>query len=144
MKIEWIAEYNLGIERIDEQHKWLIKLYNNIDNALNTKQSSDVLNTYIKGLLHYTRFHFNEEEHELKQVNYPKYTEHKEMHNKFILKVNDFLTDFNEGNTETVTEVLYFLKDWLLNHILREDKKYVPLIKGSNLENLASTGTIRQ
>jgi len=131
MRIEWIPEYNLGIERVDEQHQWLVKLYNNIDNAKSRNSSAEIIGTYMKGLIHYTRFHFSAEEGELRKVNYTSFNEHKQMHEHFINKINQFLYEFENGNQEIVNDVLDYLKDWLIGHIMREDKKYVPFVKGA-------------
>jgi len=133
MKIEWTSQYNLGIEKIDEQHQWLVKLYNNIENAFSRKQSAEILGTYLKGLLHYTRFHFSSEEADLISFNYQYLEEHKAMHDLFIKKINAYLKEFDQGNEQVVAEVLQFLSNWLQNHILVEDKKYISEYSISNL-----------
>ncbi|MDH4200932.1 MAG: bacteriohemerythrin [Spirochaetia bacterium] len=129
MQIQWGSQYNLGIKMIDDQHQWLINLYNKIDSAKSRNQPVEILGTYMKGLLHYTRFHFNAEENELKRIDYKQFVEHKDSHERFIKKINESLQEFDQGNEEVVVYVLDYLKDWLLNHIMREDKKYVPLMK---------------
>ncbi|MDH4263899.1 MAG: bacteriohemerythrin [Spirochaetia bacterium] len=132
MQIQWTSQYNLGITMIDDQHKWLVDLYNKIDNAKSRNQPAEILGTYMKGLIHYTRFHFNAEENELKRIDYKQFVEHKASHEKFITKINEFLNEFSQGNEDVVQYVLDFLKNWLLNHIMHEDKKYVPFMKTSS------------
>ena len=131
MQIEWNAQYNLGITMIDDQHQWLVNLYNKIDSAKSRNQPAEILGTYMKGLLHYTRFHFNAEENELRKINYNQFVEHKAFHEKFIISINQYLEQFDEGNEAVVNQVLQYLREWLLNHIMREDKKYVPFMKAS-------------
>lgn len=54
-------------------------------------------------------------------------------HKIFTNEVNKFKNDFESGKIAMTISVLSFLKDWLLNHIAEEDKKYELCFKQNGL-----------
>lgn len=127
MKIEWKSEYNIGIDLVDEQHEWLVRLYNNIAKAHAGNHTIEILARYMKSLVHYTQFHFSAEERELEKLKYAELDFHKKQHEQFVRKINEYMHAIGHGKHEVVPTVLDFLRNWLLDHILYEDKKYVEL-----------------
>ena len=65
----------------------------------------------------------NEEEWMAKH-NYRGLNEHRELHKGFIMRIQDFAREYNLDKESLNTEMLLFLKDWIINHILKEDRKY--------------------
>ncbi len=68
------------------------------------------------------------EEKYFDQFNYPETTKHKAIHKKLLGQVSDVVNQINEGQDVNLIEVLSFLKNWLQNHILIEDKQYAPFL----------------
>ena len=69
----------------------------------------------------------------MKTCDYPYYLHHKKSHDDFASLALDLKTQFDNGNVMLSVKVGKFLKDWLVNHILGEDKKYVPFLNGKHL-----------
>ncbi|MCX6151352.1 MAG: bacteriohemerythrin [Ignavibacteriales bacterium] len=120
----WNEEYSVGISSIDEQHKKLFEILNNLHDAMKIGKAKNILSQIITELFEYTTFHFSTEENYLQTYNYPTYLGHKKEHNIFVAKVIEFQDKFNLSSGMTSIEMLHFLKDWISQHVMGTDKKY--------------------
>jgi len=57
---------------------------------------------------------------------YSTYTRHKNQHSKFKKKIADFCFEAIHSKQPIPSETLAYLKDWLINHILKPDLQYKP------------------
>ncbi len=127
--IKWTDKYSIGIKEIDNQHKGLVIIINELFKLMSEGKAKSQLNDIFDHLTHYTKKHFSTEELVLYKYAYPELEQHKNEHKKFIKKIENFRSDFVNKKITLSLEVLNFLKDWLLNHILISDKKYSVHIK---------------
>jgi hemerythrin-like metal-binding protein len=118
---------SLHIDAIDTQHKELIYLLQQLSNlnsiGINGENSKEKLSNYIQKLLHYAQYHFQTEEELMKEINYPALSQHKKLHQGFCLKIEKFARDFQHGEKYLSDDIIFYLKDWTINHILKEDAK---------------------
>ena len=124
----WTAQYETGIFMVDTQHKKLVDAINTLHDAMKDGKGKEVAEKTINFLVDYTIQHFSSEEGLMKQKNYPDFTNHKLMHDKFIQEVKDIRTKYQAGKILPM-QVSSILSEWLKNHILGTDKKYVPFLK---------------
>ena len=87
-------------------------------------KSKSVVDKILLELLNYTEFHFGKEEKEMKDINYPGLDEQIRMHKIFVDKIRSFKEEFESGEALMSVKIIDFLKDWLLSHIIKIDKKY--------------------
>jgi len=127
--INWDSKYEFGIQEIDNQHKKLADLINKIYDAHNEGHGRDVLGSVFIDLVFYTKIHFNKEENYMEEANYPNLDEHRKLHRELTDQVHQLEQKYKSGDLNIDNKLLDFLKDWLTNHILKEDKKYVPYVK---------------
>ncbi|MGB4466513.1 MAG: bacteriohemerythrin [Azovibrio sp.] len=129
----WSDELVLGIDSIDNQHRWLVNATNQIYEQIESQNPDpQIVGEVLEGLVDYTMNHFVLEEDLFKRFNYPETAAHKQEHDKFTHQATKMLLDFEQG--EPVTEdALEFLKAWLIHHILRVDKAYVPFLKANGV-----------
>lgn len=125
----WQDEFSVGIELIDEQHRWLV----DVTNSLHQEMSLPTLNRalvgdILDGLMTYTVNHFIVEEELFTRHDYPQRVAHKAMHDHLTKVVLGILTDFERG-MEVQEAVLELLKNWLTHHILKEDRAYIPFFQ---------------
>jgi len=69
----------------------------------------------------------------MKKSGYPAYLEHKQKHEKFYDQIAVFKEELSKNNTAIYDEIAEFLKTWLFEHIMENDKKYVPCLTKSGL-----------
>lgn len=125
----WQDEFSVGIALIDEQHRWLVDVTNDLYQEMSsTTVNRPLVGEILDGLMNYTVNHFIVEEELFARHNYPQRVAHKAMHDHLTKVVMGILTDFERG-MEVQEAVLELLKNWLTHHILEEDKAYVPFFK---------------
>jgi hemerythrin len=123
--IEWTNDISVGIASIDEQHKKLIAMLNELYNASNDGLGAQAVGQTLSGLIQYTIEHFQYEEQLFAQTNYPAAEEHKREHEELTRTVMDIREKFQEKPSATMPqEVLQFLVKWILDHTMGSDKNY--------------------
>jgi hemerythrin-like metal-binding protein len=123
--VEWDDSYSVGFPAIDDQHKVLIAMINDLY-QLGQNDNVDAKVAFAKTLKKagdYAMTHFHDEEKILEKAAYPGLPEQKKEHASFMKEVWNEFNLFNEGKKSPVG-LADFLKKWLLNHIAVMDKKY--------------------
>lgn len=129
--IQWRDSYSVGVARFDKEHRRLVELINDMFIIVRDKGDSAALNTVVQALIEYTEYHFSSEEEAMEEANYPDLVEHKQHHADLKKKVTTFLEQITAGGEDVRTELYHFLREWLINHIVKEDKKYTEYLKPS-------------
>ena len=124
--ISWSATFSVGIKVIDDQHKELFALVNDMFNhVVGDAQAERVyFKQVIQKAVDYVKVHFSTEEKIMLHADYPGYGEHKKAHDTFVLTIVDKVKDFEAGKKFTLLEFTQFLKEWILTHIAIMDKGY--------------------
>jgi hemerythrin-like metal-binding protein len=121
---EWTEEYSVSVKRFDGEHKKLFSLLNELNEAMAKGQGRLVVSNVLQQLLTYTREHFAAEETAMRAVAFVGLASHMAEHRALTQKVEKFSADYSKGDTSITIDVLYFLRDWLENHILATDRQY--------------------
>ena len=127
--VSWDNVYSVGFEPIDNQHKELVKMINELfESSKKGASAADkaFLQT-IKKAADYARDHFSDEDKYMVQAGFPKLDEQRKQHDDFLETVMKAMSEFEAGKTAPV-ELARFLKNWLLNHIAVSDKQYAPYL----------------
>ena len=122
--VEWDDAYSVDIQEIDEQHKCLIAIMNELYTALANKSNRDLIADVLNKLVEYTKVHFAVEETLMRVFHYEDYEAHKAIHDRIVSKVLEYQGQFQAGDDKVGMELLMFLKDWLFDHINKVDKSY--------------------
>lgn len=127
--LQWNDTYSVGFKLIDDQHKILISLINDLYVA----KRFGTLKTAIVGVLEklatYTVYHFNAEKELFAQYKYPKSSEHLAEHDYFVDQVKAFQKALITERTMLSLKTIDFLKDWTITHILGSDKEFGEFVK---------------
>ena len=127
---EWKPEYTVQIGSIDNQHQQLFEIGRELHAAMSKGAGKEVLGKTLDRLIKYTAVHFAHEEQAQIAAGYPDFAAHKALHVALIKKVQEFQKKIAEGQAAVTIELLDFVQNWLSNHILKEDHKYIPFLKG--------------
>lgn len=133
LNFQWTEEYDVGVQKFNEQHMRLLTILKDIYKAMDDKRDRATLVKIINDLLQYGKEHLAEEEACLLENNYPDFAEHKKQHNYFINRMIQFCEDFNDEKFTLHFEIAVFLKNWILNHILVVDKKYESFLNSKGI-----------
>lgn len=119
-------EYYIGVEKIDMQHTELFHIADEAYMLLKENFVADKFDNIVAiivGLKEYAIQHFADEEAYMLSIGYKKFLSHKTEHEDFIEKVNGIDFDSMDHNqTGTLLDIMEFLNDWLVHHILEKDK----------------------
>lgn len=127
--IKWSdADYSTGLNTIDEQHKKLIDLINEIYQSFLDYRHLEVTADVLDKLEDYAKFHFAFEENLFRKLGYEEAEEHIAGHRAFTDKIQEFKRMMAAGTDATFT-ITNYLRDWLRTHIQKEDRKYAPLFQ---------------
>lgn len=120
-------EYLTGIDLIDGEHKELFRIIGEVHRVIQNEFIADKYDEIVyllDELKNYTKFHFSDEEKYMQSIQYEGLDAQRRAHDAFVARLEEM--DFHqiEGHQqETLEEILEFLTDWLINHILNSDKK---------------------
>ena len=132
--IEWTETLSVGDSAIDQQHKHLIHIINQLHEAMRNQTArthlGELLDQLIDQLIAYTHVHFSYEEGRLQTCGYPHLTAHQRLDAELLSQVHDLQNKFSQGKRTINMELMGFLKTWLTQHIQSEDKRYSPYLRG--------------
>lgn len=120
--IQWSADYELGLKQVDLQHKALVQMLGDAWQALVRNDREKALQL-VQRLEDYTTVHFAEEEAFMRKIGYPEFAAHKERHDAFVQRIARERAAMASG-TDISLDLFHFLRDWLVQHIRAEDRKY--------------------
>ena len=122
--IKWTEELEIGIESIDDQHRHLIEVINELHLGVKHHEDNGVILPLIDKLHRYADVHFNEEEVLLNKHNFPGRLDHAEEHKEFIAKVDELKSRCESSKEMLTVDVRNFLLGWFFHHIRINDMEY--------------------
>ena len=125
--ITWKAENEVGIPIIDEQHRGAVATINSLFYFMQQDKGMEALLPTLKVLDQYTKIHFETEEKILTQEGYPDLEAHVMIHRDLVRQMAEVMRRAVAQSDPTI--VLVFLKDWWMDHINKEDKKYAAYMR---------------
>lgn len=131
--MQWNERWAVGVQMIDDDHKHLVKLINELHDSLAAGKSRDVIGPTLKALVQYTKTHFGREQAEMAKYSYPKMGEHVKAHTDFVSKVVDVQARLKKGSDAVTMEVMLFLRDWLLQHISNVDRSLADFLREAKM-----------
>lgn len=124
------AEYLTGIELIDEEHRRLFEIIHDVNDLIHNDllhDKFDGIMRLIEELRAYTERHFSDEEAYMQQIGYAQIDAQKRAHAAFVERLTDIgleeLDSIDDNQQEYLEELIQFLAGWLINHILKMDKR---------------------
>jgi hemerythrin len=122
--LHWNEAYSVRIEEMDKQHRTLLDLLTKLGDCMVEGVIKDDFKDIVSELSRYANTHFKEEEDLLAKYDYPMLAAQQSMHQKYIARIADYEKKLGERDAALSLDILKFLTDWLINHIILEDKKY--------------------
>ena len=125
--LQWKEEYEVGVAEIDEQHQKLIDIANRVYELMRNELALDKYDQIVEilqELKEYTVYHFHFEEGLMQKAKYKKRFSHKLLHQEFLAQVEAVdLSAVDENQEAYLVQIMDFIANWLIDHIVGEDKK---------------------
>jgi len=122
---QWTDNMSVKSQEIDQQHKQLVDLLNELYQAFMEKEHKEKIGIIIEKMWDYTKYHFNTEEIYFSTFGYEGRAMHILEHENFRNKVNEFKQKYKANSGALTFEVVNFLRNWLMGHIMETDRKYI-------------------
>lgn len=120
----WKDSFRLGLPGIDAEHQQFFEIMNRCAAAARDGASPTAVELLLQELATYARFHFEHEEAELDRVGYPELEAQRAEHGRFIRE----LARIRALERPSVLAALSLARDWLLQHVIGSDRRYVAWI----------------
>ncbi len=121
MYISWQKKFETGHPLIDLQHRLLVFLFKKLDAAIKTNQPPGVQARIVLELKKFVEFHFISEENVMHESGYAKVDHHRELHANLLKDLNAMIGKVS-AQREFADDLLYFLNQWLIDHIAGHDQ----------------------
>ena len=135
MLMEWGPKLSVGVGSFDTEHKKLVSMVNELFDAINAGKGKERLGTILDALIGYTATHFQHEEQAMQATGYADFARHKQEHDALTKQVIEVQKKFAGGATAALSaEVMAFLKNWLIKHIMGTDKAYTAHLNAKGIK----------
>ena len=133
--ITWTPAMSVGVEALDTDHKMLVGLINQLADAIAAGEADAIVASIVNGLVDYTEYHFGREEAMMRAADYAGLASHLATHQSIITALQHLRDAYAGGFREGIEQrLLDFMRGWLTGHIMGEDMKYAPAMKGRAAE----------
>ena len=135
----WEDRFSIGIPLVDNQHKHLIELANELHFACRLDEASarKQFGITVREAVAYVKYHFSTEEQIMEKTAFPGLSDHKKQHLEFIREVVKYVKAFESGKRFVPNLFLRFLLEWIMSHIAVYDSKL-----GGFIVELQKTGKL--
>jgi hemerythrin len=124
--ITWKEFYSVGCRELDDQHKQILGIINDLYAALQSGREREEIKGLLDRLVQYTMDHFQREEELMEERGYSEVAQHRTVHEHMTQKTIDLRKRFGAVSGQ---DLLVFLKEWWVNHICGTDKQYSPYME---------------
>ncbi len=129
-QLDWKADYDLGVELLDTQHREAFAIARKILSS----DGPDQIRKGLSELYCHTLNHFAEEERYMRSIGYPRSEEHSCVHDELVLKLNELMQSVSR-NSSKLPEIGSFLAAYLTDHILDQDKKITSFAEQNQVDS---------
>lgn len=126
--VEWTPAMSVNSDSLDGHHQMIIDCLNQLHPLLETTGRQTEIKTVIEQLEDFVLIHFSEEEQAIRRAGFPDWKAHKALHDQMYDVVYSLKSDIEHDRAVDAKRLFDMLYEWLMKHILGEDKKYVPFL----------------
>ena len=119
--LSWSTEYAIGSELIDGEHQELFRLVNSFHDRWLERREPQAIAPLLNELIAYAETHFQHEEALMRAAGFPKLAEHQAIHEAMVETIFRLRLSFERANGHIEMDTMKFVKNWLLEHIVRND-----------------------
>lgn len=121
----WEDRFSVGVQEIDDQHKHMFSLINELLSVMNKLDAGVELKRISESILEYKKMHFETEERYFREFHFEEADAHIAMHKGFTLAIERLMSEYPGYTLEFAFKLVDFLEDWFIGHIMTADQRYV-------------------
>ncbi len=121
--LNWSSSYSVGVAVLDAEHRHFFDLLNQLYDSIMDGSASDAkAHTIIDQVFDFAVEHCSREEQMLEAAHFPHIAEIRQHHEYLRRTIQELRTRLIERGGISM-ELANFLMEWVLEHVLKEDKK---------------------
>ncbi|MET0071308.1 MAG: bacteriohemerythrin [Candidatus Thiodiazotropha sp.] len=130
----WRDDWRLGLEGLDEQHRELVDIINQLHRFVSREDTRHDRDSYqvcqqLSTLVDIARRHFKAEEALMRAKDYPRLAEHHREHVMLLAELQEYLRDIETENKPFTLATLTALKHWQIDHVVYSDRLFADFLK---------------
>ena len=122
--VSWKPQFSVHIDEIDRQHKVLVNLIRELQEAMWEGRGRAFQSTLIDRLAAYVEVHLSYEETMMRENDYEFLDEHAEQHRQSADQVRELQQKIHDAEPISNAYLMLFLRNWLYVHIMQHDQKF--------------------
>ena len=130
--ISWTDDLSVHIPSVGAQHKTIVGILNDLHDSMRVGKANGVMRKILGDPADYTVTHFSYEERLFKQHAYPDAAAHRSSHASLVTQLRELQKQL-EGGASISIKTFGFLKKWLTEHIMQDDRKYSQFLRASGV-----------
>ena len=131
--LKWTQDLEIGIKSIDDQHRQLINIINELHLAVEQNKGNETIIHMIDKLHQYADSHFRDEEAILEKHEYPDLEDHVLEHEEFIAKLDELKSKYLSSKEALTIHLRNYILAWFYHHIKINDMEYRRFLEQKNL-----------
>jgi hemerythrin len=136
--LSWRDQYRVGVEHIDQEHRFLFDLINEFHNEYRGGADRRAMEQVFNRLVQYSEEHFRHEEETMLESEYPLHAEHCALHEALYMALFRLSEELAAGSLRIDMDTHRFLRAWLVEHILKHDLAFSDYLAQRTKAMLAS------
>lgn len=132
--VQWDESLYVNIKEIDDQHKNLFLIINDLHSNLREGQGDTIIKPILSSLVEYVIIHFATEEKWMKKYSYPELKQHKQEHQVYVSEIKGFISKYKKRTPLLARDLLLSLGSWYRIHIKEHDKKFSNFLEDKNIK----------
>jgi hemerythrin len=120
----WRDQYSVGVETLDNQHKAILRILNEIHAASLRGKAKEVAGPLLSQLVSLASEHFSAEERLMESTKFPGLAEHRAKHREMAGRIADLASRHEKRDAAVYLQLLYFVRDYQSKHMQNEDQEY--------------------
>jgi hemerythrin len=120
----WRDQYSVGVETLDNQHKAILRILNELHAASLRGKAQEVAGPLLSQLVSLASEHFSAEERLMESTKFPGLAEHRAKHREMAGRIADLASRHEKRDAAVYLQLLYFVRDYQSKHMQNEDQEY--------------------
>ena len=118
-----------GDKSVDLEHDLQMQMLDSLSQAVEKGGDYSPMNYIFEQFLEFSDMHFLSEQLVMRLHSYPGYEPHLEEHTRLMKKVREIREKLNRGEAQPSLILIQELRDWLMDHIAREDAAFAEYLR---------------
>jgi hemerythrin len=123
------SQFLMGIEALDNQHKQLVDLVNELHQSLLANEPNGTHVEIMTRMVNLAKTHFLDEEHLCRVHGYPRYLFHKSAHEGLMRNLTAYRDQVAEKITPLTAGYVELMKLWIIEHFFQFDQPFAKFVQ---------------